>query len=57
MPDVKDRPKDVQDFMFWITLEVLLVLAFAIVNFMFLFTRSFIKEQFDLTTKEFREDD
>ena len=55
MPDVKDRPNEVLKFMFWITLEVLLVFAFAIVNFVFLFTRSFIKEQFVLTTFEFKE--
>ena len=49
------RPKDIEDFQFWITLEILLLLAIAITNFIFLFTRSFIVPAFDLDTKEWYE--
>lgn len=46
------RPKDIEDFHFWITLEILLLLAIAITNFIFLFTRSFIVPALDVDTKE-----
>ena len=49
------RPKDIEDFHFWITLEILLLLAIAIVNFIFLFTRSFIVPTFDFDIPEWYE--
>ena len=49
------RPKNIEDFQFWITLEILLLLAIAIINFVFLFTRSFIVPTFDFNIPEWYE--
>ena len=47
--------KDMNDFIFWITLEILLLLAIAIANFIFLSFRSCFKVKLDVVTPDYEE--
>lgn len=46
----RSRDEEIQEFQFWVTLEIILLLAIVIVNVIYLFTRGCIKPKFTLET-------